>query len=847
MSLRTKQVYDFANFRLDFSEKVLLRDGRPVPLTPKVFDTLLILIKNAGRLVEKEELMQQLWQDSFVEESNLTFNLGVLRKALGDKVVKPKFIETVRGRGYRFIADVRYSEIDDENLVRSGETPAPDVSDLSGASENPVPNNLLAQPSPLIGRETELEEINRLLGQSDIRLMTVTGVGGTGKTRLSQAIAYNSLAQFTDGVFFIDLSAIENAELVIPIIAETLGIREDSRKPLIETMRENLQEKKMLVILDNFEQIRRAASRIGELISYSRNLKILVTSRVRLFLTFEYEFPLQPLAVPTDIKVSREELGEYPAVALFIARARTVKPFFELTEENAPSIVEICRRLDGLPLAIELAAVRVKLFAPQAILTRLSSSLKLLTGGSHVSPARQRTMRGTIAWSYDLLGEEEKKMFNRLAVFTGGFTLDAAEAVVHAGEDFSVELLDLATSLTDQSLLSQRELPNGEPRFRMLTVVREYALEILEASSEANEIKRRHARFYAALAEAAEPKLLSASGSRWLQILEEEHDNLRSAIEWSLENDPEIALRIVGALRNFWFVRGYLSEGVKWIKRALDKKETEANPGLLAKALYSIGNLHRFQGEFETAKPYLEEGLRVASAAADKNLTSLSLWALGMIELEQGDLNEAQVLIEESLAIAREMNDKQHISLRLTGLGEIARAQYNYETARRHYEEALSLAREESSKYYIAIHTSNLAYTTCLLGDYRAAFAYTLECLDVTEDLGDKRNMGITLSIFGALAVAAGKIEKAARLWGAAQGIFDSINFKPVKVDRDFKEQYINEARAAIGDEAFDVAFASGRTLPLKEAMMLARQLELPEKSPSFVVKPAKPAITHSS
>jgi non-specific serine/threonine protein kinase len=512
---------------------------------------------------------------------------------------------------------------------------------------------------------------------------------------------------------------------------------------------------------------------------------------------------------------------------LFVARARNVKPFFELTEENAASIAEICRKLDGLPLAIELAAVRVKMFAPQAILTRLSSSLKLLTGGPHLSPLRQRTMRGTIAWSYELLGEEEKKMFNRLAVFTGGFTLDAAEAVAHAEEDFSIELLDLATSLADQSLLSQSELPNGEPRFRMLTVVREFALEALESSGEANEIKRRHARFYASLAEDGEPELLGANAAQWLATIEEEHDNLRLAIEWSLENDPVIALRIAGALRNFWFVRGYLSEGVKWIKQALDKKGTDAETKLRAKALYSIGNLNRFQGELDSAKPYLEEGLRLAREAGDDNITSLSIWGLGMLRIERGDLNEAKILIEESLAIAREMNNRQHISLRLTGLGEIARTQKDYKAAREFYEEALILAREESSKYYIAIHTSNLAYTTCLLGDYQSAISYTLECLEATEDLGDKRNMGITLSIFGALAVAAGEMEKAARLWGAAQGIFDAIGFKLVKVDQEFNDRYICDARAAIGDEAFETAFEKGRSMPLKEALTLARQIKL--------------------
>jgi non-specific serine/threonine protein kinase len=695
----------------------------------------------------------------------------------------------------------------------------------TSTSENLPPNNLSTELSPLIGRETELEEIEGLLGQSDIRLLTITGVGGTGKTRLALAVAHASLAEFTDGVYFINLSAIERAELVVPIIAQTLGIGEESDKTLKERLREHLHERRMLIVLDNFEQITEAAPQIGELLSGSVNLKVLVTSRVRLQLRYEHEFTLQPLEVPFEGNLSLSELGEYPAIELFVERAQAVKPAFTLTEDNAQSIAKICRRLDGLPLAIELAAVRVKLLAPQAILTRLSNSLKLLTGGARDLPGRQQTMRAAIAWSYDLLDAEERKLLNRLAVFADGFTLDAAEVVAGTGEDLRVDLLDAVASLVDKSLLSQRGQPDGEPRFRMLVVVREFALEALEANGEANKIKRLHAGFYMLLAEAAEPELNGAKAAEWLETLEEEHDNLRSAIEWSLENQPETALRIVAALRNFWFIRGYLAEGSKWIKQALESSGEYADPKLRAKAYYGIGFLSIFQGNLEAAEPSCEESLRLAREIDDKSLICLSLWGLGFVKTQQeGELTRGKGLIEESLAIARELNDKQHISVRLNTLGEIARTQGDYEAAWKYYEEALNIARQESFRQYIAIQAGNLAAALCQLGDYPSALLYNLESLKVSEELGDKRIIGGGLHISGALAVAAGEMEKAARLLGAAQAIYDAAGYKSDKVDQEFIDRYIREARAAIGDQAFEAAFGEGESMRLKDACALARE-----------------------
>jgi predicted ATPase len=692
------------------------------------------------------------------------------------------------------------------------------------SSETLPPNNLSAELSSLIGRDTELAEIAELLRQTDIHLLTITGVGGTGKTRLAQAVAHNALTEFADGVYFINLSAIESSELVVPIIAQTLGVREESGKPLKEGLREHLREKKILIVLDNFEQIAQAAPQVGELLSGSANLKILVTSRVRLYLRFEHEFPLQPLAVPAPERLGLSELQENPAVALFVERARAVKPAFALTEDNAPAIAEICRRLDGLPLAIELAAVRVKLLAPQAILTRLSNSLKLLTGGARDLPERQQTMRGAIQWSYDLLEAEEKKLLNRLAVFAGGLTLGAAEAVANAAGDLSVDLLDGVASLVDKSLIAQREMADGEPRFRMLEVVREFALEALETSGEAGDVKRLHAGFYAQLSETAEPELLGAKTAQWMETLEQEHDNLRSAIEWSLASEPETALRIAGAINRFWVSRGYLSEGIKWTKRALESNGEEADTKLRSKAYSGIGDLSWRQGDLEAAELSFQESLQLAREIDDKDRISRSLGGLGVVKTQQGNLSQAKALTEESLAIARELNDRTLISMRLNTLGEIARQQEDYQAAREFYEAALTLARPESAKAEISVFTLNLASVACLQADYKAALSFALEGLKISEELGDKIRTGTALGIFAGLAVTVGEMEKAARLFGAAQAIYDAIGYKLVKADEIFFDHYISEARAQMNDEAYEAAFLEGQMMRMKKAIALARE-----------------------
>src|SRR5215213_6950778 len=490
-------------------------------------------------------------------------------------------------------------------------------------------NNLPLQPTPLVGREKEVSEVCDLLQRGETRLLTLTGPGGIGKTRLALQAAADLLDDFPDGTFFAPLAALTEAELFFPAVAETLEVRETAEQSLDETLKDYLHERRLFLLLDNFEQVLGAAPAVTELLAGAPGLKVLATSRAPLGLYGEHEFPVPPLTLP-DLRhpPPLERLTQYEAVGLFVERARAVKPDYSINNESAPAVAEICVRLDGLPLPIELAAARIKMLPPKAMLQRLSSRLKLLTGGARDLPERQRTLRATIEWSFALLDEGEQLLFARLAVFSGGRTLEAIEAICDAEGDLPMDAFDGVSSLVDKSLLAQEEGPNGEPRFVMLETVHEFAREKLGESEEAEEIKRLHAEYFLTLAEEANPELKGANQRQWLERLEAENDNMRAALSWASQRDEAgVAMRLGGALWRFWSVRGYYSEGRRWLEAAL-AMDGRVSPGSRAMALAGAGSLASVQGDFDRAKEACEEGLELlaheeASEAKLKLLESL--------------------------------------------------------------------------------------------------------------------------------------------------------------------------------------------------------------------------------
>jgi predicted ATPase/serine/threonine protein kinase len=647
-------------------------------------------------------------------------------------------------------------------------------------------HNLPTQPNPLIGRDTDIRVAEELLAKEHVRLLTLTGPGGIGKTRLALEVARNLLGEFRDGVFLVPLAAITESDLVTSEIADVIGVKETASHRLFDELKEYLRNKETLLVLDNVEQVLAAASSISELLTACHRLKIIVTSRVLLRLTNENEFGVPPLGSPALRRPSSiEELLQYPAVALFVERAQAARAGFSITLESANAIAEICNRLDGLPLAIELAAARVKLLSPGAMLDRLEHRLKLLTGGAKDLPLRQQTMRGAIAWSYDLLKEREQKLFRSLSVFPGGFSLPTAEAFCRKlsgvnSDAVDSDVLDGVSSLLDNSLIRTKGTREDEPRFGMMETIREFGLDCLANSGEAEATLNAHTQLFLELAERSEQELRGPMQARWLDRLEEDLDNFRQAMTRSKEiGNIGIALRLASSLLRFWEVRGRLSEARRWLEEPLALAVGAQVPSpLRAKALNAAGVLARNQADYGRGVDRVKEALRLFQQLGDKQGIACSLNTLGLIAYDQSAYDEAASLLQQALTFYRDLNDEYGIASCLNHLAILAQNRGDYQRATTFQEESVAIRRSLGDQLGLASSLNNLGVVALDHNDYRRAASLFQESLSLFRTIEDSLGIASSLTNLGEMAQYQGDYEQARLRYLEALDLFREVGDK---------------------------------------------------------------------
>jgi predicted ATPase/DNA-binding CsgD family transcriptional regulator len=775
-------------------------------------------------------------------------------------------------------------------------------------------HNLPFQPTPFIGREKEMANVLQQLLQQDVRLLTLTGPGGVGKTRLGLQVAAESSERFADGTRFVSLAPISDPDLVIPTIAETFDVRETRSWPLPEQLKVFLHEKQVLLLLDNFEQVVSAATQVADLLATCPQLKVLVTSREALHVRAEHEFSVPVLALPDSRHLpDLSALSRYEAVALFVGRARAVKPDFQVTNVNAYAVVEICTRLDGLPLAIELAAARIKLFPPQALLARLDQRLQFLTSSLRDIPARQQTLRKTIQWSYDLLTAEEQRLFRRLSVFVGGCTLQAIENLTFALGNDASPILDEVVSLIDKNLLQQTAQEEKDLRLWMLETIREYGLEALLKSGEMEIARQAHAAYFLTLAEDAARELKGPQLAKWLEQLEREHENLRAALQWSIEpmqvgSNPEMALRLCEALKVFWEVRCLYSEGRTFLEQALAVSKEVTVP-LRARALSAAAGFAFAQSDYDRAESLCQESLALYRELGDTRGIAYSLQGLALIAPKKGaHIETTRSLLEESLALYRKLDDRRAIASSLMTLADFTSFRGEYSRGLALYEESLSIHKELGNKRGIAVclkqsalvlfgvradqsiirsrleesmtifkelgDRDGIAFCLWLLG--WAAFSQgnlvnahnqLEQSLKLWQDIGDRWRAAWVLPILGrvkahqgdfvaaraiqeesltrasgfhdrwldafcleglaSVVAAQGEEAWATHVWGAAESLRENCGIPQSPVERADCERAIAAARIHLGEKAFAIAWAQGRTMTLEQVLEVPVQATL--------------------
>jgi predicted ATPase/DNA-binding winged helix-turn-helix (wHTH) protein/Tfp pilus assembly protein PilF len=841
--------YEIGPFQLDPEAGVLIRDGTPTALGARAVAVLHALVEHANEFVPKGRILDAAWPNLVVEEANLAVQIGAIRRVLSEAGGE-RWIETLTGRGYRFVGPLTKV-----------------ASDRSQDAGGRVRRSTLPEAlTSFIGRERELAEIKRLLPGK--RLLTLVGAGGVGKTRLALQFAAELVDAdaYRDGVWLVELAPVADPALVPQAVATVLGLKEQPGKSLTQTLIEYLASKHLLLLVDNAEHLLAACAQLADaLLRQCPHIVLLATSREGLGIAGELTYRVPSLSMPDPRQhTTPEQLSQYESIRLLVERARLQLPHFTVTDQNAPALASVCYRLDGIPLALELAAARMRSMSVEEVDRRLDHRFSLLKGGSRTAPTRQQTLRSLIDWSYDLLHEAEKALLCRLSVFAGGWTLAAAEAVCDGEGVEKEDVLDILTSLGDKSLVGTEER-SGATRYGLLETVRQYARDQLREGGDVTQWRSRHLAHFIAVAEEAEPQLRGADQQAWLDQLETEHDNLRSALGWSAAagGDDAGGLRLAGALCRFWSVRGYLGEGRGWVSGLLAAATGRQAAAARAKALNGAGGLARHQGDNAAARALFEQSLAIYRELGDRQRIAFSLNNLGVVADDQGDYPAARALHEESLAIQRELGDKWSIAMSLHNLGVLASDQGDHRAARALHEESLAIRRELGDWQGIGDSLNSLGSSASEQGDYAAARALFEESLAIQRELGDRQSMALSLSALGNVASAQGDNAsaralheetltiyrelgdrrgiarslvglayvafalagpgRAARIWAGAERLRETIGEKLPPSDCAGYDRQIAAARAAIGDDAtFDLAWQEGRAMTLERAIEYA-------------------------
>jgi non-specific serine/threonine protein kinase len=767
--------YRFGTIEVRPQERRVLVSGSPATLGARAFDLLVALIENRDRVMTKDELLALVWPGLVVEENNLQVQVSTLRKIMGGEA-----ISTLPGRGYRF-------------------TLAPDEASEAPASRTAA-HNLPAELNSFVGREAEIAEVLRLLGQS--RLVTLTGMGGTGKTRLSLHVAAGSLSQFRDGAWLVELSPVADERHVPSAVASALGFPEADLDAY-------LARRNLLVVLDNCEHLLQGCAAIAHrLLQACPGARILATSREPLHVTGEATFRVPPLDRPQ-------------AIQLFVERARAADPSFEPGAETVEAVAGICTRLDGLPLAIELAAARVRALPVSSIAERIDDRFRLLTGGDRTAMPRQQTLRASIEWSYDLLSAAERALLSRLAVFAGGCTLEAAEAVCGGGEvELASTVLELLPGLVEKSLVAFE--PHGK-RYHLLESVREYALEQLSGSGEAATIRDRHVQWTLAFASRARQELIGPDYAAWLHAIDLERENVMAALAWCRESraNAEQGLRLVSTLKQYWVSRGLIALARSVMLDSLERSPERTRAR--ARTLFDVGQMGFLLGLHRDARAHLEESLAIARELDDKVAIGQALQPLGWACLAVGDAQAAARHHEEAVECARALGDPRNVAAAIVGLAQFKRAQGALSEAEPLFEHALDLAREMGDSESVGVGLLNLAMVAIDAGHGERAPPLLAEAATVAADTRSKYVGQSVLEASAGLASLRGDWERCARLFGAAEAEAARTGLRRDAADEAFLAARVEAARKALGKAKFAGAEAEGRALSYEEALGAAR------------------------